>query len=142
MKRDKIVKLLKFIIMENVEKKSTNSVELKGNAGVNPEITKIGENNRIARFSLATTRNYQNKAGEWISETTWHKIVMWNKLADQAMVLVKKGACIKLNGRIVNRTYTDKTGNKRMSSEVYAESFENVAVKTENNENAQNEAKA
>ena len=124
--------------MENVEKKSINSVELKGNAGINPEITKIGDNNRVARFSLATTRRYQNKAGEWMSDTTWHKIVMWNKLADQAMVLVKKGACIELRGRIVNRTYTDKEGNKRMSSEVHAESFEAVEVKTENNENSQN----
>ncbi|MBI5220185.1 MAG: single-stranded DNA-binding protein [Bacteroidia bacterium] len=103
-----------------------NRVELNGFAGINPEINTTKEGVKVAHFTLATTENYKNRSGEWVKDTTWHKIVMWNKLADQAVATIKKGSRINLSGKLVNRSYTDSNGNKRYATEVHAYSFEAV----------------
>ncbi|MBI5220186.1 MAG: single-stranded DNA-binding protein [Bacteroidia bacterium] len=112
--------------MEKLVNKMVNRVELNGFAGINPEVVTLNEGVKIARFTLATTRNYKNRDGEWTKDTTWHKIVLWNKLADQAQTLIKKGSHINLTGKIVNRTYIDKSGEKRFTTEIFGNSFETI----------------
>jgi single-strand DNA-binding protein len=104
----------------------TNKVELTGNAGSRPEVTNLNDGKKVVNFTLATTESYKSKNGELVKNTTWHKIVMWNKLADQAQTLIKKGTQISLTGKIVNRNYTDAKGVKHYITEIYANGFETV----------------
>ena len=103
--------------------KTTNKVELDGFIGVNPEVKTLKNGNTVANFTLSTEENYKNKEGEWVKNTTWHRISLWNDVAKQAAEILKKGMRISLTGRIVNKQYTDKDGNKRTMSEILANTF-------------------
>lgn len=96
-----------------------NRVQLVGNLGGAPEL-KVFENNKLARFSVATSEYKKNKAGEQITETNWHNIVAWGKLAEIAEQNFEKGSQVVVDGKLVNRSYTDKEGKKRYVTEVVA----------------------
>lgn len=111
---------------------SVNKVELMGFVGKDAEVTTLKTNAKVARFSIATSERYQNKTGEWISDTTWHNIVLWNKAAELATEQIKKGVRLSLVGKIVNRTWEDKEGKKHYITEIQAFSFEIMpAIKKE-----------
>lgn len=112
--------------------KSINKVELSGHAGMDPEVRLINENLKIAKFSLATNESYKNREGEWIRDTTWHNIVLWNKLATEAEEKVKKGNKVNLTGKLTYRQYIDKNGMKHNFAEVHALSFDVAESKIEN----------
>lgn len=105
-----------------------NKVELNGFVGVNPEVVTLKDGKKMVHFSMATTESYKNQSGEWIKDTTWHKIVMWNKLADQAQTLIKKGSRVVLVGKLVNRNYADSQGIKHYITEIVVNSFEVAKV--------------
>ena len=104
--------------------KTTNKVELNGFIGMEPEVKTLSNGSKLVRFSLATNEDYKNKEGEWVKNTTWHNVVMWNKVAEKAEEALKKGSCISITGKIVNRQYTDKQGNKRNAFEIQSSTFE------------------
>ncbi len=95
-----------------------NSVQLIGNAGSDPEIKTLANDNKMARFSLATDDFYTNQKGERVEETQWHRILAWGKTAETIEKEVKKGRRMILNGKLVNNSWVDKDGNKRQSVEV------------------------
>ncbi len=95
-----------------------NSVHLIGNLGMNPEVKAFEGGNSVARFSLATSENYRNKSGEKVTETQWHKIVAWGKLADIAGKYLKKGNQVAIEGKLTNRNYNDSEGKKRFITEI------------------------
>ena len=95
-----------------------NSVRLVGFLGNDPEIKKYGDNKSLARVSLATNDRFKNKEGEWVSDTQWHNLVMWGRQAVFAEKSLEKGNEIAIEGKLVNRTYTDKEGITRYYSEV------------------------
>lgn len=113
--------------------KMINKVELSGFVGMNPEMRTMPNGNKMLRFSLATSQSYKDREGKWVRDTTWHNIVMWNKLAESAEVDVKKGTRLTLVGRLANRSYTDKDGNKKYTSEIISASYEIVQAPVENN---------
>lgn len=104
--------------------KTINKVELNGFIGMEPSILTFGNGGRKANFTLATHENYKNKEGEWAQETTWHRIVLWNKQAEKAEGQIKKGDRISITGRLCNRSFTDKNGQKRYITEVVATLFD------------------
>jgi single-strand DNA-binding protein len=95
-----------------------NKVQLIGNLGNAPEIKKTDNGKKLARFSIATNETYQNAKGEKVTETTWHNLVAWGKLADVAEKYLIKGTEIVIEGKLINRSYNDKEGNKKYISEV------------------------
>jgi single-strand DNA-binding protein len=95
-----------------------NKVILLGNVGKDPEIRYLDNNATVARFSLATSESYKNKSGEKVTNTEWHNIVVWRGLADIAEKYVRKGSQIYLEGKIRNRSWDDKDGNKRYTTEI------------------------
>lgn len=97
-----------------------NKVQLIGNVGNAPEVKTTEGNKKMARFSMATNETYRNSKGEKTEETIWHNVICWGKLADIAESYIKKGTEIAMEGKLINRSYTDKEGNKKYISEVQA----------------------
>ena len=94
-----------------------NKVTLIGRTGKEVEIVKF-ENGQLAKVSLATTDHYTNAKGEKVEETQWHNLVINGKLSEVFQKYVEKGKEICVEGKIVYRTYDDKEGNKRYTTEI------------------------
>lgn len=93
-----------------------NHVQLIGNLGNDPKVLEF-ENGKKVNFSVATNE-YYTKDGEKVTETTWHNCIAWGKYAEVIANNVKKGEEVILSGKLSNRSYEDKEGNKRYVTEV------------------------
>jgi single-strand DNA-binding protein len=102
---------------------SVNKAILVGNVGKDPEVRHLEGGTSVARFTLATSDSYKNKAGELVKNTEWHNIVAWRQLADLAEKYIRKGGQIYVEGKITNRQYDDKDGNKRYINEIVADNI-------------------
>lgn len=98
-----------------------NSVQLIGRPGSDPEVRMFG-NRKIVRFSLATKDYSYNENHELETTTSWHNIVAWGKIAEQAEKLIKKGKRIALEGRLRTRIY-EKDGKKNYFTEITMNEF-------------------
>jgi single-strand DNA-binding protein len=95
-----------------------NKVQLIGNLGNAPEVKTTESGKKLARFSVATNESYRNAKGEKVTETTWHNLVAWGKVAEIAEKYLTKGKEVAIEGKLINRSYTDKDGNKKYITEV------------------------
>jgi len=95
-----------------------NKVILVGRLGQNPETKTIDGGKKVTHFTLATDDSYKNAEGQKISEATWHNITAWNGLADVADRFLKKGRQVAVEGRIVYKTYEDKKGVTKNTTEI------------------------
>lgn len=95
-----------------------NKVQLIGNLGMNPEIKEVTGGKKMARFSMATNESYRDANGKKQTETQWHNLVAWGKVADLVEKFLSKGNEIVIEGKLVNRNYTDKEGIKRYTTEI------------------------
>jgi len=95
-----------------------NRVQLIGNLGNAPEVKTTSSGKKMAKFSLATNENYRNAKGEKITETQWHNVVAWGKIAEVAEKYLVKGKEVIVEGKLITKSYNDKEGNKRSSTEV------------------------
>jgi single-strand DNA-binding protein len=93
---------------------------LIGNLGADPEIRSTTSGTRVATLSIATSRQWNNQSGERQEKTEWHRVVLWAGLADLADKYMKKGDRIYVEGRIEYRTWEDREGNTRYSTEINA----------------------
>lgn len=112
-----------------------NKVILVGNVGADPEIRYVEGGNdggiAVANLNIATTESYTNKNGERISQTEWHRIVLWRGLAKVTESYVKKGMKLYIEGKLKTRTWEDKEGNKRYTTEVWAENMQMLDKKSD-----------
>lgn len=99
---------------------SLNRVMLIGNLGRDAETRFTTNNVSVTNFSIATTRSYKDKDGNWQNETTWHNVTGFN-LSDFFKDNLKKGKKFYIEGRISKREYNDKDGNKRTATDVICE---------------------
>lgn len=97
-----------------------NKVILVGNLGKEPEYKKLQDGTAVAKLTLATTESFRNKTGEVQSRTDWHTIIAWRGLADLAEKFMHKGSLLYIEGKLRNRQYEDKEGNKKFVVEVDA----------------------
>ncbi|MDA3941931.1 MAG: single-stranded DNA-binding protein [Bacteroidetes bacterium] len=95
-----------------------NTVQLIGRAGLDPEIKSFDKDRKMARFSIATNSYYYNQKGERVEDTQWHQVIAWGKTAEVVEKIVKKGREIAVSGKLTNRNWDDKDGNKRYATEV------------------------
>ena len=95
-----------------------NKVQLIGNLGNAPEVrnTEIGK--KLVRFSVATNEQYKNAKGERVTDTQWHNLIAWGKVADIAEKYLAKGSEVAIEGKLINRNYMDKEGNKKYITEI------------------------
>ncbi len=95
-----------------------NKVNLIGNLGMNPEIKTLEGGQKLAKVSIATNESYKNSKGERVTETQWHNLVAFGKTAEILERYTKVGSKVVVEGKLVNRQYNDKTGQKRYITEV------------------------
>jgi len=95
-----------------------NKVILVGNLGKDPEVRYLDNGRAVTNFSLATSETYKNKAGERVTNTEWHNVVLWSPLAEIAERFLHKGSQVYIEGKITNRSYEDKEGNTRYVTEI------------------------
>jgi len=95
-----------------------NSVRLLGHLGEDPKVRKLDGGKTVANFSIATNEIYRDQNGIKQSETTWHRLVAWGKQAEIAEKYLKKGSEISIEGKLTNRSYEDKDGEKHYITEV------------------------
>ena len=118
-----------------------NKVILVGHLGKDPEVRHLDGNVTVASFPLATSESY-NKDGKRIEQTEWHNIVMWRSLADVAAKYLQKGKLVYIEGKLRTRSFEDREGHKRYTTEIVAENFTMLGRKndfengTENNHDA------
>jgi len=101
-----------------------NRVILIGNVGKEPEIIAFENGNKLAKFSIATSETYKNASGEKVTDTQWHNITIWGKQAELIEKYVKSGNKIMIEGKIVNRSFETKEGEKRTKTEIVGERIE------------------
>ncbi|MCL4133032.1 UNVERIFIED_CONTAM: hypothetical protein GTU68_061869, partial [Idotea baltica] len=97
-----------------------NQVQLIGHVGLDPEIRSLDSGKRLATFSIATNEQYTNATGTKITNTSWHRIEVWGSLVDVVEKYLCKGKQVAIQGKLQNKQYEDKQGNKRMSTSVVA----------------------
>ena len=98
-----------------------NKVTLIGNAGKEPECKLLQDNTPVAKLTLATTETYRLKTGKTQSQTEWHTIIMWRGLATLAREYIKKGSLLYIEGKLRNRQYEDKEGQRKYVCEIIAD---------------------
>ena len=101
---------------------SVNKVILIGNLGSDPEVRHLENGSVVANFSIATSENYTDKnTGQKVETTDWHDIVVWRGLAEVVEKYVKKGYKVYVEGKLKKRSWKDKEGNMRYTTEVVAD---------------------
>ena len=103
---------------------AVNKVILLGNVGKDPDVRHLDKDITVANFTLATSESYTSRNGEKVTTTEWHNIVVWRGLAKVVEQYVKKGDRLYLEGRIRTRSWDDKEGNKRYTTEIYVDNME------------------
>ncbi len=102
--------------------RSLNKVMLIGNLGADPEVRSTNSGTRVATLSLATSRQWTTQGGEKQEKTEWHRCVVWNTrqtgLADVVEKYLKKGDRVYVEGRIEYRTWQDREGQTRYTTEI------------------------
>lgn len=99
-----------------------NKVILVGHLGKDPELRHLPDDVAVISFPLATTE-FITKAGTRTEHTEWHNVVLWRGLAEAASRLLKKGKLVYIEGKCHTRSYDDKEGIKRYTTEVIADNF-------------------
>lgn len=100
-------------------KGTLNKVMLIGRLGKDPELRYTPSGSPVATFNLATDESYKDKEGKKVENTDWHRVVVWNKLAEICGQYLKKGSLVYIEGKIKTRSYDDKaTGAKKFITEI------------------------
>ena len=100
--------------------KSLNKATLIGHAGKDAEVRYTGNGKPVASFTIATNYSIKDASGQFQEKTDWHNIVAWERLAEVCGQYVKKGTRLYVEGPIQTRSWDDKDGNKRYTTEITA----------------------
>lgn len=112
---------------------SVNKVILLGRLGQDPELKYTPGGAAVCNFSLATTEAWTDKQGQKQEKTEWHRVVVWGKLAELCNQYLAKGRQAFLEGRLQTRSWDDKDGNKRYTTEILANTVQFIGGATASN---------
>lgn len=108
-----------------------NKVSLIGRLGAQPELVTLESGKTLARFSLATNERFKDKKGEWQTLTQWHNMTAWGNTATLVGRILNKGQEVIVEGRLVNKSYETKSGEKRYSTEIEVNEFLALTMKND-----------
>lgn len=103
---------------------SLNKVMLIGNVGKDPEVRYLEGNSKVASFRIATSERYRDREGRQREITEWHTVTVWRGLADIVEKYVRKGSQLYVEGRLRNRTWTDRNGVEKTVTEIAGDNIE------------------
>jgi len=109
-----------------------NKATLIGRLGKDPEVRYTPDGTMITNFNLATDEQWKDKSGEKVQKTEWHRIVTFGKLAEICGNYLVKGKLIFIEGRIQTRSWEDKEGVKRYTTEIIASNMQMLDSKGQN----------
>jgi single-strand DNA-binding protein len=115
---------------------SVNKVILIGRLGKDPEVRYTQENVAVANFTLATSEYFKDRNGERQERTEWHNIVAWRNLAEISEKFLKKGKQVYVEGRLTTRSWEDKEGNKKYTTEIVADNITLLGKREEDDDNS------
>ncbi len=101
--------------------RSLNKVFLMGHLAADPELRQTKSGFSVANFPLATNRSVKTDNGDKSEITDFHRIIVWRGLADVCEQYLAKGSAVYIEGKIVNRSFEDKTGNRHFRTEITAD---------------------
>ena len=101
-----------------------NKVILVGNLGADPEVRYLNTGTAVANFRMATTQNIKNREGEREARTEWHRVVAFGRLAEICGEYLNKGKQVYIEGRLRTRSWDDRDGNKRWTTEIIASTMQ------------------
>ncbi|HNU69146.1 MAG TPA: single-stranded DNA-binding protein [Myxococcota bacterium] len=105
---------------------SLNRVLIIGNLGSAPEIRTTGGGQTVATLSVATNEVWNDKAGQKQERTEWHKVIVWGRQAEFCGQYLQKGSTVFVEGRIQTRSWDDKDGQKRYTTEIVASNVQSI----------------
>ena len=109
---------------------SLNKIQLIGRIGKDPEIRTTQTNKAITTITVATGEKYKTPEGEWKEQTQWHRVILWDKIAQVVNNYAKKGNRIYIEGVLKYREYVDKDGVKRNITEITGQNVILLEAKT------------
>lgn len=115
---------------------SVNKVILVGNLGKDPEVRYTANGMAMCNLSVATTHNSKNQAGERIEEAEWHRVVMFNRLAEIAGEYLRKGRPVYIEGRLRTRKWQGQDGQDRYTTEIIADQMQMLGGRGDENQPA------
>jgi single-strand DNA-binding protein len=116
-----------------------NRAQLIGNTGGDPEVKALGNGGKVANFSLATNESYKDKDGVKQEKTEWHRIVCFGNVAEIVEKYLSKGKRVFIEGKIQTREWEDKTGAKKYTTEIVAQTVRMLDRKEGGNGAGENE---
>jgi len=116
-----------------MQKGSLNKVLLIGHLGADPESRFTTSGNAVATLNIATNESWRTSEGDIKDRTEWHRCVVFGKLAETAAEYMKKGQLVYIEGRLQTRSWEDKDGVKRYTTEVICDSFTMLGKKSPSN---------
>jgi len=109
--------------------RSLNKVLLIGNLTRDPEMVDLDSGVKLAKFTLATNRNWNTKEGEKKEQTDFHNVIAWRKLAEISLNYLKKGAAVLVEGKLQTSKFKDKEGNPKVRTEIHADEINFITYK-------------
>lgn len=120
---------LYHLVMKKMSKASVNKVILVGSLGHDPEVSITDSGLKVSTISIATNDGTKDKVtGKWIESTEWHRVVLWDKLADVAGQYLKKGSLVYIEGRIQTKKWK-KEGIDMYSTQIVANTLQMLGGK-------------
>ncbi len=108
-----------------------NKSMIIGRVGQDPEMKFTQNGTAVCTLSVATSEKWKDKSGQQQEETEWHRVVVWNKLAEICGQYLKKGSQVYFEGKLKTRKWQDKDGNDRYTTEMVAYQMEMLGGKSE-----------
>ena len=111
--------------------RGVNKVILVGTLGADPDTRYTPSNAAVTNLSIATNESWKDKqSGEQIEKTEWHRVVMFNRLAEIASEYLRKGSQVYIEGRIQTRKWEDKEGKDRWTTEIVANEMQMLGARS------------
>jgi len=102
-----------------------NKVILIGRLGADPELNFTSSGQAVGKLSIATTEGWMDKnSGQWQEKTEWHRVIAWGKLAERVKEYLHRGSQVYVEGRLQTRSYEDKNGVKKYTTEIVARTIQ------------------
>ncbi len=100
--------------------RAVNKVILIGNLGQDPELRYTGNGTAVCNLRIATNESYKDQDGQLVEKTEWHSVVAWSRLAEICGEYLKKGSRVYFEGSLQTRSWEDRDGNTRYTTEIKA----------------------